>query len=280
MNINKLPAKIGYLWFKQGLWLFGQNPFIFLIGSLCSVFLIMPLLIVGEWLLSPFIRVGFMAVCRNKLNQKSTLPATQPTLHSIYNKKTVARLLLLGLYEVFALLISVILTLLIVSIWVNPNHVIQYLTTENYESLYLLWLCAVVIRLIIYRIFRMLTRFAPALIAWHRMPVHKALSLSMTACWRNLSAIMLSSLLWLLCLSAAYILAFGILFMLNVNTLVFVVLALAIPIFSIPILWCMNYVSYVDCFSPEIEALSDKLDPNALSLMHALILKQDQMRQE
>ncbi|UAW63979.1 hypothetical protein KMZ15_07995 [Mycoavidus sp. HKI] len=258
MHINKLPAKAGYTWFKKGLWLFGQNPFIFLIGSLCSLFLILPLLIVGEWLLSPFIRVGFMAVCRKKLNQKSTLLATQSTLRSTYNKKTVGRLLLLGLYEVIALFISAVLALLVVLIWVTPNQFIKDIAAGNYASFYVLG--AMMIRIIIYRIFRMLTRFTPALITWHRMPLHKALGLSVLACWRNFSAIMLNSLLWLLCLSAAYILAFSILFMLNVDTLVFAVLALTIPILSIPILLCMNYASYVDCFSHDIESLSDKLD--------------------
>lgn len=253
MHINKLPAKAGYAWFKQGLWLFGQNPFTFLIGSLCSLVLILPLLIVGERLLSPLIRVGFMAVCRKKLNQKSTLPTTQITLLSTYNKKTVARLLLLGLYEISAFLISAVLAFLIVLIWTTPDNFIKDMVAENYASFYVLGV--LVIRLIIYRIFCILTRFAPALIAWHRMPVHKALGLSVIACWRNFSAIMLNSLLWLLCLIITYTLAFGILFMLNANPPVYAVLALTIPIISIPILLCMNYASYVDCFSHDIESL-------------------------
>ena len=72
MQLNEVPAKTGYLWFRQGVWLFRRNPVGFLTTFVAYVFAMMLVSLIPvlgtlvPLLLIPGISVGFMVVVRGE----------------------------------------------------------------------------------------------------------------------------------------------------------------------------------------------------------------------
>ena len=73
MQLIEVPAKAGYVWFRQGIWLFRRNPLAFLTVFFAYLFvmtLISRIPLIGPFLpllLIPGVAVGFMAACRNTI---------------------------------------------------------------------------------------------------------------------------------------------------------------------------------------------------------------------
>ena len=78
MQLIEVPAKTGYVWFRQGIWLFRRNPLAFLTVFFAYLFimtLISRLPLIGPFLpllFIPGVAVGFMSACRNTI----ALPGT------------------------------------------------------------------------------------------------------------------------------------------------------------------------------------------------------------
>ena len=79
MQLIEVPAKAGYVWFRQGIWLFRRNPLAFL--TLFFTYLLVMTLsrsipVIGGVLplaFIPGVAVGFMAACRNTIAGKPVL---------------------------------------------------------------------------------------------------------------------------------------------------------------------------------------------------------------
>lgn len=257
MHFNKVPAKAGYLWFEQGLQLFWKNLAIFLIGSLCYSLLMMPLSAMPmllshilPQLLFPLISICFMTVCRNTLKLEPTAPAALfNSLRLTFSKATVWRLLLLGLYYTLALLIMFAASALVdngllVRLALSPSSLKPEMLESGRLTLSILVMAAIYIPV------SMLFWFAPALSAWHQVPLRKTLFFSMVVCWRNLSAFMLNGLV----LAGFGVTLFGaliLLFKLGGIEQTPQMLAFIVSIIVMPISFCAHYASYVGCFSKE-----------------------------
>ena len=80
MQLNKTQASDGYLWVRQGLWLFKKNPLAFLMLVFLYVFIAQFAILIPVFgvfavlLLTPALTVGFMTACQRviKGDRKST----------------------------------------------------------------------------------------------------------------------------------------------------------------------------------------------------------------
>src|SRR6476620_10536188 len=80
MQLIEVPAKTGYVWFRQGIWLFRRNPLAFLtlfFTYLLVMTLVAQIPLIGSVLplaFIPGVAVGFMAACRNTIAGKPVFP--------------------------------------------------------------------------------------------------------------------------------------------------------------------------------------------------------------
>ncbi|BBO59677.1 BPSS1780 family membrane protein [Mycoavidus sp. B2-EB] len=250
MYFNQVPAKTGYLWFKQGLQLFWENLTIFLMGSLgytLLMLLISSAPVLGHYLplvLLPLVTICFMTVCRNTLNHESTSPiALLASLRTTFSQRVVWQLLLLGLCQAFALFILVFLIQKVALLNAQPK-----IMESNPLILFVLMLAMILSSIAN----AMLLWFSPALTAWRQVPLHKAIFFSGVVCWRNLSAIVVHGLLWLGFACALSLIVFSILSAFGSTeeqikqNLIFIM-----QIILVPVSFCTRYASYISCFPTE-----------------------------
>ncbi|MDI9701439.1 hypothetical protein QM312_36585, partial [Burkholderia cenocepacia] len=80
MQLIEVPAKTGYVWFRQGIWLFRRNPLAFItlfFTYLLAITLVSMVPVIGSALplvFIPGIAVGFMAACRDTVAGKTVMP--------------------------------------------------------------------------------------------------------------------------------------------------------------------------------------------------------------
>ena len=109
MQLIEVPAKTGYVWFRQGIWLFRRNPLAFLtvfFAYLFAMTLISRLPLIGPvlpLLLIPGVAVGFMAACRNTIAKKPVWPTVLIDGFRAYGQIVARRLLVLGVIYVVAM---------------------------------------------------------------------------------------------------------------------------------------------------------------------------------
>ncbi|MGE8330552.1 MAG: BPSS1780 family membrane protein, partial [Paraburkholderia nemoris] len=109
MQLIEVPAKTGYVWFRQGIWLFRKNPLAFL--TLFFTYLLVMTLaaqipVVGGVLplvFIPGVAVGFMAACRNTIAGKPVFPTILVDGFHSYGSAVAKRLLVLGVLYVVAM---------------------------------------------------------------------------------------------------------------------------------------------------------------------------------
>ena len=109
MQLIEVPAKTGYVWFRQGIWLFRRNPLAFLtlfFAYLLAMTAISLIPIIGGVLplmLIPGIAVGFMSACRDTIAGKPVLPTILVDGFRAYGGQVAKRLLLLGVLYIIAM---------------------------------------------------------------------------------------------------------------------------------------------------------------------------------
>src|ERR1700760_4489031 len=109
MQLIEVPAKTGYVWFRQGLWLFRRNPLAFLTVFFAYLFimtLISRIPLIGPFLpllFIPGIAVGFMAACRDTIAGKPVWPTVLVDGFRSYGTVVARRLLALGAIYVVAM---------------------------------------------------------------------------------------------------------------------------------------------------------------------------------
>ena len=80
MKLNSVAPKEGYIWIKQGIWLFKQNPLGFLMLVFMYIFaaqlaVIIPVIgVFAVLLLTPTLAVGFMTACRQAIQKERISP--------------------------------------------------------------------------------------------------------------------------------------------------------------------------------------------------------------
>lgn len=201
MHLIEVPAKTGYVWYRQGIWLFRRNPFAFLtifFTYLFAMWLVSLVPVVGGLLplvLIPGVAVGFMAACRDAVAGKPVLPTILIDGFRSYGAVVARRLVELGgLYVVAVALVFA------GSALADGGALFRLMTSaaapEAEAAAGKGLPLAALVAFGCYVPVAMLFWFAPVLSAWHDVPPVKAMFFSIVSCWRNRGAFIVYAVLW------------------------------------------------------------------------------------
>jgi hypothetical protein len=254
MQLNEVGAKAGYLWFRQGIWLFRRNPLALLMLFFTYIFLMMVLSyipVIGVLLrviLAPAVSVGFMIACRDTIAGKPVLPTTLVAGLHAYGFGIARQLLTLGLMYIVAIALLLGLSTLcdgglLFNLLVFNGSVSESALANSDESLTLMVMAAAYIPIL------MLFWFAPILTAWHEVPPHKALFFSFIACWRNRTAFALYCLIWGAVIFGASTILLTVLMAIGLGPSAMTTVMVPFSLIVITALYCSFYATYRGCFT-------------------------------
>ena len=200
MLLKKAAASDGYLWIRQGLWLFKKNPLAFLMLVFLYIFIaqfamLIPVFgVFGVLVLTPALTVGFMTACQMVIRKERVLPSIY--LIGLRGNDSITKKNLLKLGVIYAF--SILILSLIASAFIDFQQLIPMLTEETQptiremKELYV----GIGVGALLYVPLAMLMWFSPVLIAWGKMSVGQALFSSWIACWNNRSAFSFYLIIW------------------------------------------------------------------------------------
>jgi hypothetical protein len=200
MQLIEVTPRDGYVWFRQGLWLFRKNPltflmllFIYLMALQLAIFI--PLIgIIAALVLNPGLFVGIMTACREVIQNRRVSPTILVSAFRTGDKTAVRGLLKLGgLYALAVFLLSLLVGSLIDLRELMP--VLLRETEPTAETANIMYR-ALVIGGLLYIPVAMMFWFAPLLVAWHGVTPGKAIFFSWIACWRNRGAFLIFGLIF------------------------------------------------------------------------------------
>ncbi|WP_321893183.1 BPSS1780 family membrane protein [Paraburkholderia tropica] len=264
MQLIEVPAKQGYVWFRQGIWLFRRNPLAFLtlfFAYLLAMKLISAVPVIGGVLpliFVPGIAVGFMAACRDTIAGKPVFPTILVDGFRSYGQTVTKHLFVLGGIYVVAMTL-----VLAASALVDSGTLLRLMTlggnldTEPIENSNIP--LAVLASLAAYVPVSMMFWFAPVLTAWHDVPPVKAIFFSIVSCWRNKGAFVVYGALW----SAVSIgVSLGLSTLLRALGAGDFALAILMPalILVTTMLYCSFYATYRGCYGVQEKPAADLPD--------------------
>ncbi len=252
MQLIEVPAKQGYVWFRQGIWLFRRNPLAFLtlfFAYLLAMTLISAIPLIGgvlPLLFVPGVAVGFMAACRDTIAGKPVFPTILVDGFRSYGPGVTKHLFALGGIYVVAMTL-----VLAASALVDGGELLRLMTlggtldTDAIENSNVP--LAVLASLAFYVPVSMLFWFAPVLTAWHDVPPVKAMFFSIVSCWRNKGAFTVYGALWF---ALSMGVAVGLSNLLRALGAGDYALAIVMPalILVTTMIYCSFYATYRGCF--------------------------------
>ncbi|NBP47435.1 MAG: hypothetical protein EBU64_05200 [Burkholderiaceae bacterium] len=152
MNLNSVSTNEGYVWVRQGVWLFKQNPLGFLMLVFMYVFIaqlavMIPLAgVFAVLILTPALSVGFMTACRQTIQKERILPTAYLAAFRSNNPEVKKRILQLGL--VYAVMIFALS--LIASMVIDFQALLPFVTNDKpitpevMQTLYYSWSVALI----------------------------------------------------------------------------------------------------------------------------------------
>jgi hypothetical protein len=261
MQLIEVPAKTGYVWFRQGIWLFRKNPLAFL--TLFFTYLLVMTLasqipVIGGVLplvFIPGVAVGFMAACRNTIAGKPVFPTILVDGFHSYGPAVAKRLLLLGVLYVVAMALVLAGSALadggmLLKVMLGVATMDQDAIANSNIPL------AVITAFAFYIPVAMIFWFSPILTAWHDVPPVKAMFFSVVSCWRNRGAFIVFGALWF---AVATTVSFGLTALmqaLGAGDFAFAVLMPATMIVT-TMLYCSFYATYRGCFGVQTPEAPD-----------------------
>ncbi|KVE36286.1 BPSS1780 family membrane protein [Burkholderia sp. TSV86] len=254
MQLIEVPAKTGYVWFRQGIWLFRRNPLAFItlfFTYLLAMMLISLVPLIGPalpLLFIPGIAVGFMAACRDTIAGKQVLPTILIDGFRSYGPVVTQRLFALGgIYIASIALVFACSSLgdggtllkIMFGLGIDASEP-EALATPGV-------LVAMMIAATLYLPVAMMFWFAPTLIAWHGIPPVKALFFSIVSCWRNKGAFTVYGLLWF---AVALGVSFGLAALMQALGAGAYALTVMMPasVVITAMLYCSFYATYRGCY--------------------------------
>ncbi|CAG4886410.1 BPSS1780 family membrane protein [Paraburkholderia saeva] len=258
MQLIEVPAKTGYVWFRQGIWLFRKNPLAFLtlfFTYLLAMMLISQIPVIGGFLplaFIPGVAVGFMAACRDTIAGKPVFPTILIDGFRSYGSTVAKRLAALGILYVIAMALvlagsaladgGILLKVMLGTASMEPEALVN-------SDMPLGILAA----LGFYIPVAMLFWFSPILITWHEVPPVKAMFFSLVSCWRNRGAFIVFGALWFALAITVSLGLSALMQALGAAEYAFVVMMPATIVVT-TMLYCSFYATYRGCFgvqSPE-----------------------------
>ncbi|RKE37080.1 hypothetical protein B0G76_3309 [Paraburkholderia sp. BL23I1N1] len=261
MQLIEVPAKTGYIWFRQGIWLFRKNPLAFL--TLFFTYLLVMTLaaqipVVGGVLplvFIPGVAVGFMAACRNTIAGKPVFPTILVDGFHSYGPAVAKRLLLMGVLYVVAMALVLAGSALadggmLLKVMLGVTTVDQDAIANSNIPL------AVITALALYIPVAMIFWFSPVLTAWHDVPPVKAMFFSVVSCWRNRGAFIVFGALWF---AVATTVSFGLTALMQALGAADFAFAILMPATMIvtTMLYCSFYATYRGCFGVQTPEAPD-----------------------
>ncbi|HTJ92415.1 MAG TPA: BPSS1780 family membrane protein [Pararobbsia sp.] len=269
MRLIEVPAKAGYVWFRQGIWLFRRNPLAFMMLLVAYLFawLVLSLVpVVGAllpMLFAPGISVGFMAASRNAIGGKPFYPSVLASGFREHGRRVAVDLLILGVVNSLLVVAAFALTSIAdggvvfrsAVLSVDPDQA-EMLAHANEMAI------AAAIFALAYMPVSVLMWFAPVLVAWHDVPPAKALFFSWIALWRNRWAFTVYALCWAAVQGLLGIFGLQIAQFAGTSLLTLMVLA-PLTIATIAMIYCSFFATYRGCFDTASEANAASADlPN------------------
>ncbi|MGS0891744.1 BPSS1780 family membrane protein [Burkholderia stagnalis] len=255
MQLIEVPAKTGYVWFRQGIWLFRRNPLAFItlfFTYLLAITLVSLIPVIGAalpLLFIPGIAVGFMAACRDTVAGKSVMPTILVDGFRSYGTVATQRLLVLGAIYVASMMLVFAassmmdggtLFQLMLGASGDTNPAPEALATQGTAG-------ALLLATLLYMPVSMLFWFAPVLTAWHDIPPVKALFFSVVSCWRNRGAFVVYGLLWF-CVAIGTPLGLSLLLQAIGAGAYALTIMMPVTIIIAAMLYCSFYATYRGCF--------------------------------
>ncbi|MFM0340981.1 BPSS1780 family membrane protein [Paraburkholderia fungorum] len=258
MQLIEVPAKTGYVWFRQGIWLFRKNPLAFLtlfFTYLLVMTLVSQIPVIGgvlPLLFIPGVAVGFMAACRNTIAGKPVFPTILVDGFHSYGPAVAKRLLVLGVLYVVAMALVLAGSALadggmLLKVMLGGATMDQEAIANSNIPL------AVITALAFYIPVAMIFWFSPVLAAWHDVPPVKAMFFSVVSCWRNRGAFIVFGALWFAVAITVSLGLSALMQALGAGDFAFAILMPATMIVT-TMLYCSFYATYRGCFgvqSPE-----------------------------
>ncbi|TCW85450.1 hypothetical protein C5O80_09655 [Burkholderia sp. SRS-46] len=255
MQLIEVPAKTGYVWFRQGIWLFRRNPLAFItlfFTYLLAITLVSMVPVIGAalpLLFIPGIAVGFMAACRDTVAGKPVMPTILVDGFRSYGTLATQRLLVLGvIYVVSMVLVFAASSLVDGGALFSAMMGAASETSPTPEALAAQGTVgALFLATVLYLPIAMMFWFAPVLTAWHDIPPAKAMFFSVVSCWRNRGAFTIYGLLWFgVALGTSLVLSL-VLQALGAGAYA-LTLMMPVTIIIVTMLYCSFYATYRGCF--------------------------------
>jgi hypothetical protein len=252
MQLTEVSAKTGYVWYRQGIWLFRRNPLGFLtifFTYFLAMLAISRIPIAGAILppvLIPVFAVGFMTACRDTIGGKIVFPTVLLDGFRSYGAAGAVRLLELGGMYIVAM------ALVLAGSAVADGGVLFKLmmSTEAVAPEALAGSSLAIAELVAlgcYLPVAMLFWFAPVLTVWHDVPPIKAMFFSFVTCWRNRAAFLVFGALWF---ATGFVVLFGVSVLMEAiggrDYALTVLFPTAITLTTM--LYCSFYATYRGCY--------------------------------
>lgn len=252
MQLTEVSAKTGYVWYRQGIWLFRRNPLGFLtifFTYILAMLAISRIPIVGAvlpLLLIPGVAVGFMTACRDTIVGKIVFPTVLVDGFRSYGALGAMRL-----FELGGMYLVAIALVFAGSALADGGELFKLMMSTQPPSPETLeggaLMTAVLVALVCYVPVAMLFWFAPVLTAWHDLPPVKAMFFSFVTCWRNRGAFIVYGLLWFV---TAVVVSIAVSLLMNAIGATEYAFTVIFPV-SITLttmLYCSFYATYRGCY--------------------------------
>jgi hypothetical protein len=262
MQINRVNAATGYTWIRQGIWLFKQNPFTFLMLVFLYIFvfqLSMFIPIIGfivVLILSPIFSVGFLTACQKVIRKEVVRPTIYLSPFRDYPRAIRTRLIQLG--SIYTLLI--ILLSLVAAMFIDVEKVIPLIAEGNLTRPELIkeMYVAMIVALTLYLPVAIFMWFSPQLIAWKNLSIPKALFGSWMAFWLNKGAFFIYFSTWAIVLVAIPLFLGALFDALQLsNYASFIVTPFSMA--AITVLYCTFFATWKGCFIDSSEAIPETI---------------------
>jgi hypothetical protein len=252
MQLIEVPAKTGYIWYRQGIWLFRRNPLAFLtifFTYLIAMWIVSLVPMIGGVLplaFIPGVAVGFMAACRDTVAGKPVFPTILVDGFRSYGRLAARRLIELGGFYIAAIALVFAGSALadggtLFSLMLGVSGVTPQTLQKSAVPI------AALVALACYVPVAMLFWFAPVLAAWHDVPPVKAMFFSLVSCWRNRGAFIVYAALWF---ATAIAISLGLTLLMDALDASAYTFAVMFPatITLTTMLYCSFYATYRGCF--------------------------------
>jgi hypothetical protein len=188
MIVRTLPARAGLTWLRDALRLYRRQPFAFtslVILYTIGVSLLAYVPFVGLPLaavLVPFGTLGLTLAGRDAERGKMPMPTLM--VEPFRDQQQRKALALLGFVNATLVLVLVTLISLLAADELAQWKLVDGQIDPASAGQNFPW-DAIIVAALVYLPILMVTWFAPQLVAWHRLPIAKALFFSFFTCWRN-----------------------------------------------------------------------------------------------